>query len=375
MAIRFNYADFSNPAFLNSLQTMQPYSILQDENSKLYYVTGTHGVSTISSPDQYQQLKSQFQFPAEGSFAGAPAGYGTQTTANSGPKSTVSILYQKYFGRDATPAEEAEWAGKSGLDSFLMSEQQKYGVGMGGTNTPPGGSTNTSSTTGGGPDMTGWSESMIASYQAMASYLEKLAGQGKTVNPNITIDEATIQKFTAQAKTELGPYYKSMFDQAQSDLQRSIDRIKQDYSSTEKDIGDQYGQALESTQEAFARRGLNFSTERDKAEKLLADRASRTLQQNLQNAQRSAEDVGFAQLKQYGSSNLPGSYDIGTGATPMTRRPGQYGIEGSNTVRSNLFTPPSNLIGTQERQKLFDEKNRVNELTANERQLRGFYTM
>lgn len=373
MAIRFNYSDFSNPAFINSLQTMQPYSILQDENSKLYYVTGTHGVSSISSPAQYQDLARQFSFPAEGSFAGAPSGYGTsqitptqtQTSSSTTGKQFYRVgsdIYDASTNRKLGPTEwNNEWTGRATEVSAPT------------TSASPSGSSQTGST--GGPDTTGWSESMIAAYQAMSSYLEKLAGQGKTVNPNITIDEATIQKFTAQAKTELGPYYKSMFDQAQVDLQRSIDRIKQDFSSTEKDIGDQYGQALESTQEAFARRGLNFSTERDKAEKLLADRASRALGQNLQNAQRSAEDAGSFQLKQYGSSNLPGSYDIGTGATPMTKRPGQYGIEGSNSVRSNLFTPPSNLIGTQERQKLFDEKNRVNELTANERQLRGFYTM
>ena len=141
---------------------------------------------------------------------------------------------------------------------------------------------------------------------------------------------------------------------------------------SEKDIGQQYGQALESTQESFARRGLTFSSERDKAEKLLADRAKSMLDAQQRATSRSLEDIGRTAAGTYGSRNLPSSFSLTTGASPITGVPGVYGITPSTGTRSIAL--PTDIVGSQERQRLYDERARVNELTANERQLRGLTT-
>jgi hypothetical protein len=223
----------------------------------------------------------------------------------------------------------------------------------------------------GGVDQTGWSQAMMDAYSAMQGYIKTLTDQGKTVNPNITIDQATIDKFTGQAKDELGPYYESVFSQAQDDLNRSIERIKQDYAAGEQELGQKYGKALESTQEDYARRGLGFSSERDKAEKLLADRAETALASWQQTTRRSAEDVGGEAVKLYGSRNLPSQFNYNVGAAPIQRTPGVYGFTNSRS-RTGLFDVPVGITGSYEQQRLYDERSRVNELTNAERQLRGF---
>jgi hypothetical protein len=236
---------------------------------------------------------------------------------------------------------------------------------------PPTPTAPTSSTA--GVDQTGWTQAMTETYSALTDYIKTLTDQGKRVNPNVTIDQATIDKFMTQAKSELDPYYSSVFGQAQTDIQRQMQKYGEDYQAQEKNLGQEYGQALEQTQESYARRGLGFSSERDKAEQLLADRAQSGLSSLQQNATRQAEEYGSAAASTFGSRNLPSSFNFNTGAAPIQKKPGVYGFSTSNTPTS-LFKMPNSVVGTQERQRLFDEKNRVNELTSNERQLRGLYT-
>lgn len=221
-----------------------------------------------------------------------------------------------------------------------------------------------------GVDTNGWSSAMTQSFQALQDYVKTLQNQGKVVNPSITITPEMTAKFLDQAKTEINPYYSQIIKQAQDDIQRSFTRTSEDYSRRERDIGLQYGKALENTQEDFARRGLAFSSRRDEAEKNLATEATTALEDAQRQAQRQAQDIGTQGERTLGSSLFNSNASIRTGSTPIVNRPGQYGLQ-TGTGTRNLFTPTGGVTGEIERRKLFDEKQRVQELENNERSLRA----
>ena len=222
-----------------------------------------------------------------------------------------------------------------------------------------------------GIDQAGWTEAMKESYAAMQDYVKKLEAQGKAINPNIKIDDATLAKFTEQAKTELAPYYKQIFDIAQKDVETAFSRISEDYATRERDIGLQYGKSLENTQESYARRGLAFSSDRQKSEKELADETQRNLDLAAQTATRGAMDTGLAAERKLGSASFDApTTGIATGTRPITGLPGQYGLTGG-TGTQQLYSAQGGLTGDLERNKLFEEESRKNELTSNERSLRS----
>lgn len=219
-------------------------------------------------------------------------------------------------------------------------------------------------------DQSGWTQSMKDAYDAISGYVDTLKQQGKVVNPNITIDDVTIKRFTDQAKAELAPFYKQTFDQADADIRKSIEQIKQDFGTQQRDLSQAFGQQLESTQQNFADRGLTFSSQRDTAEQKLAQDYNERAQAAAEAASRQAGSVGTQAERTLGSSNLPSLDTTVQTGSAVLGKPGVYGFT-QNTGSRSLFTPVGNQTGSLERQKLFDEQQRVNELTANERQLRA----
>lgn len=222
-------------------------------------------------------------------------------------------------------------------------------------------------------NMDGWSEAQKASFSALQGYITELQNQGKTVNPSIEITPEMTAKFLEQAKTESAPYYSQLISQAQQDLTKGFGNIAQDYQANVRDIGQAYGQNLENTQESFARRGLEFSSDRTRAEQQLAESATKSIESAKQAAQRSASTLGTSGERQLGSSFFQTPSALETGYKPITGQAGQYGIT-SGGGRETLFNPTGGTTGTLEQQRLADEEKRKLELINNERALRGQYT-
>ena len=222
-----------------------------------------------------------------------------------------------------------------------------------------------------GVDTTGWSDSMIQSFQAIQNYVKDLQNQGKVVNPNITIDQATIDRFTKQAKTELEPYYGQVFRQAETDIKTGLERQARDYATRERDLGLQYGNALEQTQESYARRGLEFSSERNKAEGDLADQAERSLGDLRTNLFDASKDLGTRGERSIGSSLFPSvNAKVSQGTAPIRGQAGIYGFSfGSPTM--DIFSPLGGTTGDLQRQRMTDEEQRKLSLINNERQSRS----
>lgn len=220
-------------------------------------------------------------------------------------------------------------------------------------------------------DQTGWTDSMKQSYAAMQGYVEKITSNGQIVNPDIKIDDAMIQRFTNQAKTELGSYYGQIFNQADQDLKTAAESISQGYAKNARDIGLQYGNQLENKQEDLAARGLGLGQFRDQEEKKIADAAGRSLQDATDAATEAARKVGTAGERELGSAKI-GSFNpsITTGQSLQLGAPGQYGLTGGNGTRS-LFSATGNTTGTLQADQLNAEESRKQELINNERGLRA----
>lgn len=225
-----------------------------------------------------------------------------------------------------------------------------------------------------GIDTSGWSPAMRQSYDAIKQYSDKLLARNKVLNPNVTIDDTIINKFMDQAKTELGPYYNQLFSQSQSDVKKELDRLSQDYTARERQLGLGYGKELESAQESYARRGLAFSSERQRTEQELAGQAKTTLEATQQAATRQAEDIGTKGERMLGSSMFPaGTAGITTGTRPITGMPGGYGFDIGKQTRQ-LFQPLGGVTGELGRSQMFDVEARKKQLLGSERELRSeFY--
>jgi hypothetical protein len=220
-----------------------------------------------------------------------------------------------------------------------------------------------------GIDRTGWTDAMNQSFDAMQSYVDTLTKSGKIVNPDIVFDEDTIARFTSQAKTELGPYWNQIFDQTASDIKTGLTRIGEDLNAYTQKLGKQFGQQLEQTQESFARRGLNFSSDRNKAEATLADTFNTALSTEQQTQERAAYDFGTKGERMIGSTLFPnGIPDYTTGAKAQLGTPGQYGFS-TGTSRRALFDPLGNTTGSLESDRTFSEESRVVDLKNAKREL------
>ncbi len=287
--------------------------------------------------------------------------YGQPITLPNGqvvsPQDPNYATYAQQMGISSTGTGTAEAA------PFGMSELQR-GPGQGTTQTPY--------VPAGAGDMSNWPPQLQEAYNAVKAQMDTLAAQGKRINPNITIDQSTIDRFLTQAKSEVDPYYSQLISQAQSDLNKALTRTSEDYATKERQLGQTYGKNLESTQESFARRGLNFSSDRTKAENILATDTNQALTAAQQEAQRSAQDAGTPYERKLGSSFLPDTSGatIGIGAQAMTGTPGVYGLSSANQSRQ-LFNPTPDTFGTLQADQITAEKTRQNDLINSERQLRS----
>ena len=221
----------------------------------------------------------------------------------------------------------------------------------------------------------GWTDSMKQTYEALQSYTNDLRNQGKIVNPKVKLDDSVIGRLMDQAKTEISPFYKQIFEQANTDLSRALKSTAQDLEGRVRNIGQAFGRGTEQAQESFARRGLEFSSDRTREEQRLADEAKTGIEEASRTAEEAAMRAGTATEREVGSANITASRQVvPTGWTPLQGKPGQYGL-GAATGSRDLFAPVGGTIGTTERAKEYDVQSRKNELINAEQNIRSAYTM
>jgi hypothetical protein len=215
---------------------------------------------------------------------------------------------------------------------------------------------------------------MKQSFNILAQKVDSMAKSGQTVNPDIVIDDATITRFTEQAKSELTPYYRQLFTQTEADLKNAMEQTQKSFDRTIGDIGRSYGAALENTQEDFGQRGLQFSSDRTKSEESIATGANRAIEDATTAAQQQARTIGTTAERKLGSSAFP-SLDTSVTADQrlQTGVAGQFGLTGGSS--RSLFTATGGQTGSLQTDQTYAEKQRLNELTSAERELRGSNTL
>lgn len=220
-------------------------------------------------------------------------------------------------------------------------------------------------------DTNGWSQSMIDLIQGLNSYVQKLDESGKVVNPNIDLTPERLAEFINTAKSDVSPYFKQLFTEAERDIGFSLGDIANNYAKKEAEIGRQFGTALENTQESYAKRGLNYSSDRYKAEQTLSDEAKRMMQDERDTALKGARDIGLKGERALGSNFLEKTSlpTLKYGAEPVTGKAGYYGTAGGGRDL-NLYNVFGGITGEMATKQSEAEKQRANSL---EQQYRDLY--
>lgn len=179
-----------------------------------------------------------------------------------------------------------------------------------------------------------------------------------TINPDLKIDQGTVDSYLAEIKATSDPYFKQLFDQSQQDLQTGLGQIGQDLATGERKLATDYRATLASTQSNLASRGLTNSSIRNTQEKTLADTTQAAIEAGRQLAQRKALELGTNAERKLGSTNLGdlSPYNVNNAPTPQTGQPGVLGFNPGAGTRS-LYTPTGNTLGTIQQDQT--ESNRV----------------
>jgi len=204
----------------------------------------------------------------------------------------------------------------------------------------------------------------------LKTFVEDQAAKGKIINPGVDISPEMIEGFLTQAKAELGPFFDQKFQQSQQDINIAMQRIVEDFDIQKRAIDKQFAAQQEQSREGFARRGLAFSSSRQRQEKELADAAKEKLDANKLQATRDAQDLGIRGERVVGSEFLPDTPEIQVGERAIVAQAGQFGL-GAPRREEELFTGTPDTFGTLQQDRLFGEQARAGELEANERSLRG----
>ena len=129
-------------------------------------------------------------------------------------------------------------------------------------------------------------------WDMMVDQLKVLESLGKTINPDIEIDETTLKDFEATVANNLDPQFKQKFDLAKEKFEAGIDVMAQQHAAEISSDEKSFQKNLASARENFAQRGLIFSGIREQAEKELATGYEESQKQKELSFQTKAKEFG-----------------------------------------------------------------------------------
>ena len=205
----------------------------------------------------------------------------------------------------------------------------------------------------------------------LEQFLEQQTQAGKTLNPNIQLDQQTVQRFLDQATQEVEPFYASQIKSLRDELSSNLGRAQKEFDLGRQKSLQDFQTGLEESRESSAGRGVVFSGQRGFKEQQSAEAQQRQLE--LSATQSANATAGILQQ---------GERTIGTRNISDLINPSFSGANVSLAGRGS-FTPtspvssfsPGNITGSLERQKLLDVQNLKNYLSQQEQQRRvlNFY--
>jgi hypothetical protein len=131
-------------------------------------------------------------------------------------------------------------------------------------------------------------------------YIKSLYDQGYVLNPNVELTPEKVAQFTAQASSEIDPYYQTQLKLAREQLLSSAGYTTDQVNQYETQLEQTYGNQVRSLQSGEAEKGFAQSGERTLQENQLAQNTQASLLQNRQSAQQSLANAGRNYAQQYG---------------------------------------------------------------------------
>ncbi len=184
--------------------------------------------------------------------------------------------------------------------------------------------------------------------KSLQAYIDTLAAQGKSVNPDLQLTPETINKFMDQAKTELAPWHAQQIGQAQSDLQNELKYNAAEQQQTRNSQDATYQQNQEQTAASAADRGLADSGIRALAESRLKDQYSGIVESSRRRFEQQQRAAGIGAERSLGSANMPS-------------------LAGIPAVEGVAYQPQGGVTGTLESSQKSDIYNRASDLAAGKR--------
>lgn len=208
------------------------------------------------------------------------------------------------------------------------------------------------------------SPTLQAAYIQMLQSLGKTVESGKVVNPNIEITPEKVAEFTSQATSELDPYYQEQIKNYQADLDTSIKRLSEDFSTGVRNAEEPFKLNLAAQAESEAQAGLTYSSSRNNRlstavneQQQKIDELAKSTGRNIQDAYTTAErSLGSNILNSIAKTYLP-NYNVSSS-----------GFNQNGT--SNVSSLQGNLAGTINKEKTTAIKSRASELEEAYRQQR-----
>lgn len=182
----------------------------------------------------------------------------------------------------------------------------------------------------------------------LQTYLDQLQKNGQVINPNVQITPDQIAQFTAQAATQIHPYYATQLQAATSQFLGNLGYNLQSYNDQIAKAQTDYGRQLDTLGANAADQGFAQSGIRQKQEGQLASDTQYSLDQARNAFTNSSQNTAASFANTYGGANTPTAPTIG--ASPRVL-PGQnsFSTSGSNAGLYTLDPGIYNqLIGTQQ---------------------------
>lgn len=246
----------------------------------------------------------------------------------------------------------------------------KSGTGTGGT----GGATNATGTSTTGDKV------LDSVLNGINTFLQRLASNGTTINPNVTITpdmaaafmnytQNNISQFVPYATNEIAPYYQNQLALAKSQFLTSVGYNEQQQLQVEQDIQQNYNQQLKDLGASLAEQGFAQSGTRSTQENQLAYNTNRQIQQGRQALGYQTQQAAQTLAQNWGTTNVPG-VNI-TGATEAGAGSPLASGTGSSPLYSLSDAVYQGLKGTQQYQQEVDIQNRAGQLANAFQQYQG----
>lgn len=200
-----------------------------------------------------------------------------------------------------------------------------------------------------------------AALQAIYDAGKTTVSQGYQLNPNLTLDQGTVDQFLTAATNSVHPYYAQQIAGIQDQLNRDVGQTTSQYQNTQADEQQQYKSGLASAREQYAGNGLAFSGQRGLGETNMQNSENRMLSQNALNYGNQVGDLARTAEKQIGTSNMSG-FQLPSSPTYSASLAGNSGGFDTTGTTTPSYTPGGFNVGSLTSQEQSDITNRQDSL-------------